>query len=763
MLPNLLGGKLLTGVMPPDKHPSTPWLPVHTPILDIEACIDDPSLAPLGTHVRPVSLKKKKRRQPDSSSCSSVQSHKDTNGQVQIQPAHDMLLHNDQGAGLLMLRRCNLTAQQLAAQLHSMIPLGPLLHTIASDVNTCRRFDHLVELDISRNRLADIPLEVALLTHLRVLNASSNQITDLPSALYRHLTHLQVLNLSQNQLHTIPDELPDLLPFLVTLSLAGNRIDYLTPNVSHWQHLLHLQLGSVYGGNCLAWIPDTLVEMSRLQELDLSNNSITRLPTHMAMPSLLHLNVSKNQLGVLPSSIGQCHQLRTLNISKNHLTSLPVDLAQLANLELLDISENFVCIIPSDLLEQMKTTLLITGNPVTRPGHCDDGTQHPTDIYARILQRMSMRALPTVSPSISRYGSPAPPSDPLREASSPSIPEACGPYGRGCLPSSLPYPSPSTSSSFDAIPKEPPTQPSSTALLSPPKSPQLDPSVSSPRPDRRHRHHSRRHISHSPASLYGNDNDDSDARIDRELSFLAQRLRVNGSRRGQALTTSSSSSSLHDYATLPSSALSPSPSSVSSSSSTSPDTFAPTKFAEDDVLLSRSLLMDQTKAATEDGNDFSSDELMNMICTVVGESSEGSALEQQQPHTDILHSLRELATRVILQHDLQVPLHMIPPHLAKDLEAPRRHCTKCHLPFVNEWLTSVQVKSYRGHPAVVRRVRFCSTKCWQAYLHSRSSTMVCVHRPDTQTILRQSADQEESEWIQASMNASSSTSTSTSS
>jgi hypothetical protein len=140
--------------------------------------------------------------------------------------------------------------------------------------------------------------------------------------------------------------------------------------------------------------------------------------------------------------------------------------------------------------------------------------------------------------------------------------------------------------------------------------------------------------------------------------------------------------------------------------------------------------------------------------TMVEEEEENdscSSLLSSNTHfsTNMLHSLRELATRVILQSKLKVPLHMIPPHLANDLSK-HRWCAKCQQPFVNEWLTSVQVKSYGGHPAVVHRVRFCSTRCWQHYLHSRKKSVVCVHRSETQPILRASAEQEENDWLEAS-------------
>ncbi|KAK5810024.1 hypothetical protein F5H01DRAFT_258290, partial [Linnemannia elongata] len=75
-------------------------------------------------------------------------------------------------------------------------------------------------------------------------------------------------------------------------------------------------------------------------------------------------------------------------------------------------------------------------------------------------------------------------------------------------------------------------------------------------------------------------------------------------------------------------------------------------------------------------------------------------------------TLKELAARAVLHGGKPLPLEYIPEPIIDYLQPGARPCAWCRRPYVKEWVSSVRVKSYLGHPAVARRVRFCSVACW---------------------------------------------------
>lgn len=109
--------------------------------------------------------------------------------------------------------------------------------------------------------------------------------------------------------------------------------------------------------------------------------------------------------------------------------------------------------------------------------------------------------------------------------------------------------------------------------------------------------------------------------------------------------------------------------------------------------------------------------------SVIQTPAEEATEDKEYNNTFLLHSLREISLRTIVslsENDASI-ISLIPDHIAYDLNINKiQNCGFCHKPYIREWLSSVQLKSYRGHPSVVRKIRFCGTKCWQEHNDRRN-------------------------------------------
>ncbi|GAB1606759.1 uncharacterized protein LOC115210197 [Argonauta hians] len=97
-------------------------------------------------------------------------------------------------------------------------------------------------------------------------------------------------------------------------------------------------------------IPET---MSLYEKLDASFNSLTEIQLNMPFifPHLCYLNLSHNNLHVLPDTMGLFLHLETLILHHNHLKQIPKTISQLDKLTKLDLSNNTLISLPNTLGE----------------------------------------------------------------------------------------------------------------------------------------------------------------------------------------------------------------------------------------------------------------------------------------------------------------------------------------------------------------------------------------------------------------------------
>ncbi|DBA69786.1 TPA: hypothetical protein ACH3X2_012508 [Trebouxia sp. C0005] len=165
---------------------------------------------------------------------------------------------------------------------------------------------HVMELELSSNKLTDLPDELAELQHLRVLRVKYNNLTKLPEVLVR-MNKLEILELSGNQITVVDDK-------VLELDLSNNTISE---------------------------IGEGLARMASLQVLRLENNRIDALPDNIgSCKALVKLDLSTNNLLSLPDSMGQFRKLQRLNVANNMLRRVPASMGGLKTLKELDLRYN---------------------------------------------------------------------------------------------------------------------------------------------------------------------------------------------------------------------------------------------------------------------------------------------------------------------------------------------------------------------------------------------------------------------------------------
>ncbi|XP_026846356.1 protein flightless-1 [Drosophila persimilis] len=199
--------------------------------------------------------------------------------------------------------------------------------------------EELTTLDLSHNKLKEVPDGLDRAKNLIVLNLSHNQIECIPTPLFIHLTDLLFLDLSHNRLETLPPQTRRLTN-LKTLDLSHNPLElFQLRQLPSLQSLEVLKMSGTQ--RTLLNFPTSLDSLANLCELDLSHNSLPKLPDCVYnVTTLVRLNLSDNEINELSSSMESWQRLESLNLCRNQLTALPAALCKLPKLRRLFVNDN---------------------------------------------------------------------------------------------------------------------------------------------------------------------------------------------------------------------------------------------------------------------------------------------------------------------------------------------------------------------------------------------------------------------------------------
>lgn len=162
--------------------------------------------------------------------------------------------------------------------------------------------DSLEILNLSGNRLSDLPDELACLYKLRILFCSQNDFEHLPEVIGR-LPALQMLGFKSNRIATVPAA--SLPPSLRWLILTDNRIERLPASIGKCLPLRKLMLA----GNRLSHLPEEMANCRNLELIRLAANRFESLPDWLfRLPKLSWLAYAGNPVAAqAPAS--ECAQI----------------------------------------------------------------------------------------------------------------------------------------------------------------------------------------------------------------------------------------------------------------------------------------------------------------------------------------------------------------------------------------------------------------------------------------------------------------------
>ncbi len=175
--------------------------------------------------------------------------------------------------------------------------------------------------------------------NLKELKIINSNLTELPSGIEK-LNLLEELNLNNNQITTVPHYI---------FSLKKLTKIYLTNNlITQIQEIPYIQYSSV-------------------NTIDISNNNLSIIPSYIYnLPLLETLTAINNKLTFVFNGLNKQSDMNTVNFRNNFITDVKDVFKYLPLLKYLTLSDNYITILPDINQLISLSTLVITGNKITK-------------------------------------------------------------------------------------------------------------------------------------------------------------------------------------------------------------------------------------------------------------------------------------------------------------------------------------------------------------------------------------------------------------
>ncbi|CAI2331901.1 unnamed protein product [Caenorhabditis sp. 36 PRJEB53466] len=163
--------------------------------------------------------------------------------------------------------------------------------------------------------LKKVPEEIEQLAEvLRNLELSENKIREIPPFIGL-FTQLKQLHLSNNSLEFMPDEIGQMKK-LEILNLAGNKLASLPGSIAGCTDLRTIDLSS----NAFPTFPIEILICMQLELLNLNGNQIETLPDAISELKAIELSLNQNRLrSINAANLAKAPRLKTLRVDENCL------------------------------------------------------------------------------------------------------------------------------------------------------------------------------------------------------------------------------------------------------------------------------------------------------------------------------------------------------------------------------------------------------------------------------------------------------------
>ncbi|CAI4231686.1 unnamed protein product [Auanema sp. JU1783] len=189
---------------------------------------------------------------------------------------------------------------------------GPSSNVVQRHIENARKSRILQLKNTGIKKLPDALQQVSDV--IRNLDLSFNKICEIPSYIGQ-FSHLKQLHLGNNKLENLPEEIGS-LKNLEVLSVQCNLLSSLPSTLAACTSLKNINLSS----NNFTSFPIELCQLLCIEMIDMSNNKITAVPKEISTCRATELNINQNRLAVLSAShLKECPNLKFLRVEENCL------------------------------------------------------------------------------------------------------------------------------------------------------------------------------------------------------------------------------------------------------------------------------------------------------------------------------------------------------------------------------------------------------------------------------------------------------------